>query len=243
MWTTSELPGVRVITSCFKWKAEKSIKIVTKHHYLSKHSHISSHKCFQLWMFNSRVCPSHYTNTVPQVKQANNTSVPSAYSVNYWITLIFFRGQQRTNSLLARISALRNGPREGAGYKSLSNISIFYFTLQLLEQDLTVEKNQQLILCSAIEQLANSVEQAWLAIKTSLPWDVCTNEPMFIHRSGWRLWTHGLLFHLPLFSKHLRTAANRLSDLRCCDPGIPEHSLQRRTFSYTGKCYNFGHPV
>lgn len=168
MWTTSELPGVRVITSCFKWKAEKSIKIVTKHHYLSKHF---SHKCFQLWMFNSRVCPSHYTNTVPQVKQANNTSVPSVYNVNYWITLIFFfRGQQRTNSLLARISAVRNGPREGAGYKSLSNISIsFLFYTAASRTRSNWKKNQQLILCSAIEQLANSVEQAWLAIKTSLP--------------------------------------------------------------------------
>lgn len=179
MWTTSELPGVRVITSCFKWKAEKSIKIVTKHHYLSKHSHISSHKCFQLWMFNSRVCPSHYTNTVPQVKQANNTSVPSAYSVNYWITLISFRGQQRTNSLLARISALRNGPREGAGYKSLSNISIFFLFYTAASRTRS----------NCGKKSANSVDQAWLAIKTSLPWDVCTNEPMFIHRSGWSLWT------------------------------------------------------
>lgn len=182
---------------------------------------------------------------MPQVKQANNTSVPSADSVNYWITLIFFRGQQRTNSLLARISALRNGPREGAGYKSLSNISIFFlfYTAASRTRSNWGKKKSAINFVFSNRTACKFCRAGMACHKHTSTFETCAQWTRVLYTGQVGVSEPVASFHLALFPKHLCTAANSLSDLRCCDPGIPEHSLQRRTFSYIGKCYNFGHPV
>lgn len=125
MWTTSELPGVRVITSCFKWKAEKSIKIVTKPPLFVKT--LPPINAFNYECLTQSMSQSLYEHSARSKTSKQHQCFLSVQCqlLNYTY-FFFFRGQQRTNSLLARISALRNGSREGAGYKSLSNISIFF---------------------------------------------------------------------------------------------------------------------